>query len=595
MLKIVERDVVKIVLVAAILVVAARLAAPFEIGKDQALQLQAAHRLVDGEGLTTIYFSPPSPDITERPSPATLTWWPPGFSLLMAGLLATGLPLEIALRLVYAVVTLLGWLAWALLAARFLAAPIDAGRRGLFAGLLLAPFLPIFTTPNWQGTDLFLWASLPAILLLLLPSAPARVSLRAAAVAGLLFGALVALRYASLFLALAAFGIVLFANGRQWVAALKQYAVFLVAAGIFIGPLAVFLTMASPDRTPVPEIVSPETTTSAPGDEEAARPSPAPPAAQPTATKPRRSRPVKVISYLRAVSVVVVGSPLLIKASNVVDSLALNAAVGMTSLLVVFATPLVLLRYRRSEAFDDRADEAVALSLFPVALVVFLATVAIVTDTNFIGVTRYYEPLVLCIPLVAYDVIARRHAAAPIRAGATALLAIFALFVFVFPVAQGALLRRHGTLVETVLGYTPSRLTYASSTSEELDYPSGRVFSLKERSRAVLGQLLRENPDAIFYLANYPFFVYEEASLEGGSGPPPDVRRLPDFEYFAEARTSRPVTVFWVLDTTTPVGFIPDSAPRLVFSDGYEKTAIYTSRYEGAGTLWELDPNAPAR
>ena len=104
-----DRRIFQVVMFFAILVTGARLPAPFEVGKDQSLQLEAAQRLVDGKGLTSTYYAHyGSHDLSEPPIPEPLTWWPPGFPLLIAALLKTGLPLLVVLKSLYGLATIAG-------------------------------------------------------------------------------------------------------------------------------------------------------------------------------------------------------------------------------------------------------------------------------------------------------------------------------------------------------------------------------------------------------------------------------------------------------------------------------------------------------
>src|SRR5262249_38247118 len=185
------------------LVVIARCLSPFEVGKDQALQLEAALRLIHGKGLTCTYnFSLPPDDISQPPAARVLTWWPPVFSLLVIGFLKTGLPHPLSLKLIYASVTLIGWVGWGWIATVFFAAPLEIGGKRLYLGFLIAALSPIFFTLSWGGTDIILWAGIPYIILLLHKSNYDSRQYSSLAIAGILFGILYGVRYASSFLGL---------------------------------------------------------------------------------------------------------------------------------------------------------------------------------------------------------------------------------------------------------------------------------------------------------------------------------------------------------------------------------------------------------
>src|SRR5689334_4917472 len=90
-----------------------RLFSAFEIGIDQAIQLEAAERFVRGLGLTSTYFGTHPLDLSQSTSAEYLTWFPPGFSVIVAIFLAIGVPLNASLRILYGSVTLIGWFGWA--------------------------------------------------------------------------------------------------------------------------------------------------------------------------------------------------------------------------------------------------------------------------------------------------------------------------------------------------------------------------------------------------------------------------------------------------------------------------------------------------
>ncbi len=76
------------------------------------------------------------------------------------------------------------------------------------AHILIACLLPLLFTPPWQGTDIILWAGTPFVILLLLYSLEDDSQWRYIAAAGLLSGFLYSVRYASAYLAVAAFLII---------------------------------------------------------------------------------------------------------------------------------------------------------------------------------------------------------------------------------------------------------------------------------------------------------------------------------------------------------------------------------------------------
>jgi hypothetical protein len=556
-----ELGVLAITIAAALLITVARAMAPFEIGKDQALQLQAAHRLLNGQGLTTPYFASPLPDdVSVTPEPRFLTWWPPGFSVLVSGPLALGIPLSLVLRGVYVTATLLGWLGWGVLVARFMSRPLRIGSREYHPQLALAALLPLLTTPPWTGTDILLWAGIPHVFLLLLSPAHRRSRLLPLVAAGLLVGALVAIRYASAFLAVAACLILVQVNIHRLRTSFGQLVVATVAALALIVPTAVYISSFSPAAAPVPEYI-----TGAHDLSEAA------------------ASAITIFEKLPVLSVLVIGSDLGVKVCNVAGSPALSALVGISSLVVVLSIPFVLARYRAERPVVFRDDAALSLSLLPVALVLFLLCVRMVSDGEFFGITRYYMPLGLCTVLVSYELLTRRPSNRAVKLGAAAIFACFVIYLLVYVPAGLFVPSRRADLVRSVLGYTPAQTTRFSSTAIDLGYPSGEVFSLKEGSKRVVSELSASNPGAIFFLGNYPYYVYD-----GGDFGAADVRRLPPSDYWNRAFTSREIRVFWVRELSNASDYMGDVEMRQVYVDAFEKTIILEAVYP-AGFRWGGD------
>jgi hypothetical protein len=556
-----ELRVLKITVAVALLITVARAMAPFEIGKDQALQLQAAHRLVNGQGLTTPYFAAPLPrDVSVAPEPKFLTWWPPGFSLLVAGPLALGIPLGVVLRLVFGTATLLGWLGWGVLIARFMSRPLRIGSRLYHLQLPLAALLPLFTTPPWTGTDILLWAGIPHVFLLLLSPAHRRARMLPILAAGLLVGALVAIRYASAFLAVAACLILVQVNIHRLRSSFRQLVVACVAALALIVPTAIYIWTFSPVGAPVPEYIS-----GVPDLSEAA------------------TSVLRIYEKLSVLSVLVVGSDLGVKVCSVAGSPALSAAVGLLSFLVVASVPLVLARYRAERPVVFRDDAALSLSLLPVSLVAFLLCVRMVSEGEFFGIARYYTPLGLCTVLVSYELLTMRPSNRVVKCAAAAIFSCFLIYLLVYLPAGLLVPSRRADLVRSVLGYTPAQTTRFTSTSVDLTYPSGEVFSLKEASKRVVSDLSAASPGAIFFVGNYPFYVYD-----GGEFGSADVRRLPPNDYWGHAFTSREIRVFWVRELSNAGDYMGDVEMRQVYVNAFEKTIILEAVYP-AGFRWGED------
>jgi hypothetical protein len=547
--------VFKVTLAVALLLITARVLAPFEVGKDQALQLQAAQRLLEGQGLTTHYFGGPHPlDVSRARDAAYLTWWPPSFSLFMALLLSVGLPLFVALKTVYGLTTLLGWVGWGIVIARFMSRPIRIGSRRYHVPLLVAPLLPIFTTPSWKGTDIFLWAGIPYIILSLLASAKRRSPYVLVSAAGFLFGLLVSIRYASAFVGLVALLILFQVNHPSYKSLLKLACVFVLSSLVFIGPTVLYIQAFSRTHSPVPDLINPASTLQMAPESTAG-----------------------ILRRLPVISILVVGSPLIERFCYIVGSNGLNYLVGAACLVVIFSVPFVL--RGRASTPGVQEDLALSFSFLPAALVIFLLAVRLMSPGDFFGINRYYEPFSLCLVLICYEIVTKRPARLAVKAISGALVLAFAFYICMYLPASIFVPRERDSVVADVLSYTPARSNIGfASTSHDLRYPSDRIYTLKESSRLKVRELSRAHPGAIFFLANYSLYMYgSERFLETGLDFDLDFRRLPPPRFWHRAYTSEPIKVFWVLGLEASAGFVPESNRRLVYYDPVEKTRIFES------------------
>src|SRR5262249_6362760 len=158
---------------------------------------------------------------------STLTHFPSGYSLLAAGLFAVGCSVGMAVKLLAAAGTMMGWWGWARLARPFFSEGLRRGVVWEWAGFLVGVLTPLLFTIQWAGTDIFLWASVPWVLEWLLRASREDNS-RAArfdVLAGALCGFAILMRYSSLFLAVYAAVIVIW-QSRARIAVLARRSVF---------------------------------------------------------------------------------------------------------------------------------------------------------------------------------------------------------------------------------------------------------------------------------------------------------------------------------------------------------------------------------
>lgn len=197
----------------ATVVAAARFLQPATPSHDLSYQLEAAQNLLAGNGLT--YFKHVSSNLAEPGRLTTLTHFPAGYSLLAAALMGVGLDVGMTIRLLGAAGTVIGWWGWGRLAAAHFRTGTTSTPMWRFAAAAIAIGTPLFFTRAWGATDLFLWAIVPWVVLLVTNHGPEqRPRVAADWFTGLLCGLAVLFRYASVFLVAFAGGVVLWQSWR---------------------------------------------------------------------------------------------------------------------------------------------------------------------------------------------------------------------------------------------------------------------------------------------------------------------------------------------------------------------------------------------
>lgn len=540
-----------IFLLSALVITAARILAPFEVGKDQSVQLEAAQRLVHGLGLTTTnQANSPFFDISESPTPGYLSQWPPGFSIIVGGFLLTGLPLVVSLKIVYGVATLLGWLGWANIASYLTSEPIRLGTRDLNIHFFAAAILPILTTPLWNGTDIFLWAGVPYVVLLLNKNFLNQRSYAIPLFAGLLFAFLCAMRYASVFLTLASVLILVQVSYPRIKPFLGRILVFFLPSLVIILSIVAYMKVTPHNSSGLPAKFAGIATLAA--------------------------KAQAILGGLSVTSNLIFGFPLLDALVTRINFKPLSYVVGVSCLLVILFLPLIVLRSRASIATTSRQRLALSLSFLPLSLTVFLVTARLVSDSSLFKIRRYYEPLILCSVFLFYELATRRATYRIVRATSIMIVSLFVGYTLLFNAAQLFLPNRRDQFIQSVLAFTPARSSRQHSTSQDLTFPSRQIYSWKESSRLKVKQLYEAHPEALFIAQEYPLYIYDEFQ---GEGPVPGKHLIgyPGAKYLGQAYTSRSIKVFWVMGSETKLDFIHDSDLNLVHSDPIEKTSIYES------------------
>jgi hypothetical protein len=201
---------------------------------DLGIQLEAAQNLLAGHGLSN--YQPTGPDLADS-TLVTLTWFPSGYSLCTAALMALGLNVGLAVKVLAAPATMLGWWGWGTYAYPFFSDGLKRNTLWRCIAVAIAVATPLLFSTPWIGTDIFLWATVPWVLLCVLKGADDTVPRhwRFDAIAGFLCGLVLLMRYLSLFLAVYA-ACVMFWQSRLRI---KLFLPRLVAFGL--GALPAFM------------------------------------------------------------------------------------------------------------------------------------------------------------------------------------------------------------------------------------------------------------------------------------------------------------------------------------------------------------------
>ena len=187
-------------LVSAAAVVAVRILIVSDIGYDLSLQLEAARNFSHGHGLATYSGGVEPVDLAIPNQLVTLTYFPAGYSIAASALTGMGARPLVTVKILAAIGTMFGWWGWARLAFVFMGS--TPSRFSRWTAVAIAIATPLFFTPPWTGTDIFLWAAVPWFLQFLVPGPEEGTGkgTRSDLAAGAIAGFSVLLRYQALFL-----------------------------------------------------------------------------------------------------------------------------------------------------------------------------------------------------------------------------------------------------------------------------------------------------------------------------------------------------------------------------------------------------------
>jgi hypothetical protein len=446
-------------------------------GYDMSLQVLAAHNLLAGRGLSVYIHT--GLDLTDPATLCTLTHFPAGYSLAAAALFSLGLGVGGVVKLLGAVATIAGWWGWARLAIPFLAEGMSRSSVWRWVAFLFAITTPLFFTIPWTGTDIFLWAVVPWVVLFLVRAADDgtnRASLFDLA-AGLLCGFALLTRYASLFLVVYAGLVIVWQSGRRFAVLMRRWIVLGLGLLPFVAVqwwINVFLATG---------------------------------AARPGGLNSSRMPPLQ--RFLEGLSLLHTANAAWAfwLPGKAVDILFPDTAVRLPwqTLVAVCAAALLAAAaatYMRDSRVPSRDPRLVSLLLFVLIPPMLLAAMT-VGVYDYVGDRRYYwpcEPLAL---LVAYSLAARYTArkrpmfdlvaartAAVYLSGYIAMALVFGMLLLL-PVQLGASQR--------------AKLLGASV----VEWPSSAVVYELSPARALMRRLARERPDSWLVTSRAADFLWD--------------------------------------------------------------------------------------
>lgn len=448
----------------ACLIVVVRSLSPLALNSDPSVQIGAALSLLNGDGFGTYILNS---DLSQSPKINPLTWFAPGLSLILFGLLKLGLSLPISLKGIYAIATLVGWLGWGLIFRDVLVSQQQtATSRGV--AVVFAVLLPAYFTYDWVGTDLLLWASIPFITRLFYLSDTRRDwSLWVGCLVGLMY----AFRYAAIFMLV---GFFLFALVKR--SNYLQLGKIVLGFGLFYGSVSVYralVTTRTPSQLSLSGLLQPEILL---------------------------KNLIQVVGGLRQVRYL-----LFSHLSNQIPSGRIVTATAFIVLLI-YATILIW-GYPSSQerkASNSRLEILLCLNF---GLVLFLALISFVSSINFVYLTdhRYYYPLFPSFVIMLYEIGFQASSPRLNRDHILKLTSLVLIGSFIFLSVTIGL-----RFPERVFGFDRF-----NAKIHLVEYPSNAIQNRHPESYEATIRLLRQNPQAIAisFAEDFDFFHLEDTGV----------------------------------------------------------------------------------
>ena len=464
----VQNVVVALFVITACLIVVLRSMSPLFVNSDASVQIGAALSLLNGDGFGTYRLSD---DISQPPKLNPLTWYAPGFSLALFLLLKLGLSIAIALKLMYAIATVAGWLGWGLIFRDV----TRSQHQTVFSkgvAILLAILLPFYFTYDWVGTDLFLWAGIPFIVRLFYLSEESVTQRQSRYFwVGCLVGLMYTLRYAAIFIVV---GFFLFFLIKRSGFAKPGKIVF--GFGLFYGAVSLYRAVVG---TSVPSQLT---------------------LAGVFQADVLVRKLFQIAEALKEVRFLLF--------SHLSGSIPLGKSVTVTILavLLIYASILVW-GYPSAPEKRLRNARIEIILCFNFALIIFLALISFVSsiDFNYLADQRYYYPLFPSLTLVAYEVGFKSSQNSLDRDGVLKVVSFVCLGSLVF-LAASVFLRAP----DRVFGF--DRFSAALYLTE---YPSNAIRNRHPESYQKAIELLQQNPQAIAisFAENFDFYHISDTAI----------------------------------------------------------------------------------
>ncbi len=462
----IQSIVVALFVITACFVVILRSLSPLALNSDASVQIGAALSLLNGDGLGTYILNQ---DVSQPPKLNPLTWYAPGFSLVLFGLLKIGLPLAIALKLMYAIASIVGWFGWGLIWRDVMRSQLQtAASKGV--AILLAVLLPFYFTYDWVGTDLFLWAGIPFIIRLFYLSAAPESKDRSFWI-GCLIGLMYTFRYAAIFIIV---GVCLFFLIRR--NNFIKLGKILLGFGLFYGAVSIYRAVVS---TSVPSQLT---------------------LAGSFQTDALFRKLFQIAEAFRQVKFLLFSH----LSDHVPGGRFLTPIV--LSVLLVYASILIWGYPSSKEKKVENARLEIILCL-NVGLVIFLALISFVSSIDFIYLAdqRYYYPLFPSFVLVANEIGFKLPQNRLNRDGILRIISLVFLGSFVF-LAASMFLR----VPDRVFGF--DRFDAKVYITQ---YPSNAIRNRHPESYQATIELLKQNPQAIAisFAENFDFWHLPDTAI----------------------------------------------------------------------------------